>query len=75
MKEQAYETDVKRFGKANVPSLDTGKLPNAPQAAPEAAASRAPSNAPVRVNTPDEALALPSGTVFMTPDGRTKVRP
>ena len=75
MKEQAYETDVKRFGKANVPSLDTGKLPNAPQAAPEAAASRDPSNAPVRVNTPDEALALPSGTVFMTPDGRTKVRP
>ena len=75
MKVQAYETDVKRFGKANVPSLDTGKLPNAPQAAPEAAASRDPSNAPVRVNTPDEALSLPSGTVFMTPDGRTKVRP
>jgi hypothetical protein len=75
MKEQAYETDVKRFGKANVPSLDTGKLPNAPQAPPEAAASRDPSNAPVRVNTPDEALSLPSGTVFMTPDGRTKVRP
>lgn len=28
----------------------------------------------VRVNTPQEAMALPPGTVFMTPDGRRKVR-
>lgn len=31
-------------------------------------------SAPIRVNTPDEARKLPPGTVFMTPDGRTKVR-
>jgi hypothetical protein len=30
---------------------------------------------PVRVNTPEEAAALPSGTEFITPDGRRKVRP
>lgn len=30
---------------------------------------------PVRVNSPQEAMALPSGTVFITPDGRQKVRP
>jgi hypothetical protein len=30
---------------------------------------------PVRVNTPQEAMALPSGTQFQTPDGRIKVRP
>lgn len=30
---------------------------------------------PVRVNTPQEAMALPSGTRFITPDGREKVRP
>ena len=30
---------------------------------------------PVRVNTPDEAMRLPPGTQFMTPDGRIKVRP
>lgn len=30
---------------------------------------------PVKVSTPEEAMALPSGTVFITPDGRTKVRP
>ncbi len=30
---------------------------------------------PVRVSTPQEAMALPSGTQFVTPDGRVKVRP
>lgn len=34
-----------------------------------------PAQASIRVSTPEEAMALPSGTVFMTPDGRTKVRP
>lgn len=29
---------------------------------------------PVRVNTPSEAMALPKGTVFITPDGKRKVR-
>lgn len=28
----------------------------------------------VRVNSPEEAMALPPGTVFITPDGRRKVR-
>lgn len=30
---------------------------------------------PVRVNSPAEAMRLPSGTKFITPDGRVKVRP
>lgn len=30
---------------------------------------------PVRVSTPEEAMALPPGTQFQTPDGRVKVRP
>lgn len=30
--------------------------------------------APVRVSSPQQALALPKGTVFITPDGRRKVR-
>ena len=30
--------------------------------------------APVRVTTPQQAMALPPGTVFITPDGRRKVR-
>jgi hypothetical protein len=30
---------------------------------------------PVRVSSPQEAMALPSGTQFVTPDGRIKVRP
>lgn len=29
---------------------------------------------PIQVNSPDEAARLPPGTVFMTPDGRRKVR-
>jgi hypothetical protein len=32
------------------------------------------SNEPVRVTSPAEAMALPPGTVFITPDGRRKVR-
>ncbi len=32
------------------------------------------SNAPVRVSTPEEAMKLPPGTMFITPDGRQKVR-
>ena len=39
------------------------------------AASSDTGDAPVRVSNPDEALKLAPGTVFMTPDGRTKVRP
>lgn len=31
--------------------------------------------APVKVTTPEEAMKLPSGTSFVTPDGRVKVRP
>jgi hypothetical protein len=30
---------------------------------------------PIRVNSPEEAMKLPSGTPFVTPDGRVKVRP
>lgn len=37
-------------------------------------AAPAPSQ-PVRVNTPEDAMRLPPGTVFITPDGRQKVRP
>lgn len=39
------------------------------------AASPSAGDAPVQVSSPDEALKLAPGTVFMTPDGRTKVRP
>lgn len=44
------------------------------QAAP-ASQQAAGSQPPVRVSTPQEAASLPSGTTFLTPDGRLKVRP
>ena len=47
----------------------TADLVSPPSAAPDAAMQ------PVRVNSPEEALKLPSGTSFVTPDGRVKVRP
>lgn len=37
-------------------------------------APAAPQGGEVRVNSPQEAMALPPGTVFVTPDGRRKVR-
>lgn len=36
--------------------------------------SATPKGAPVKVNSPEEAMKLAPGTVFVTPDGRTKVR-
>jgi hypothetical protein len=51
----------------------TPTAPSEAQVQQQAAAPQA--GAPVRVNTPDEAMKLPSGTVFQTPDGRNKVRP
>lgn len=49
--------------------LLTGSAPSS-QTAPQPA-----QGGPVRVSSPQEAMALPSGTQFVTPDGRVKVRP
>jgi hypothetical protein len=53
-----------------------GSLPGPTKPAPRPRPAPAPAAAsgPVRVRTPDEARALPPGTVFITPDGRRKVR-
>lgn len=42
--------------------------------APAAVGVPAIGGAPVKVSTPQEAMALPPGTKFITPDGRVKVR-
>ena len=59
-------------------SAETLPPPGVARRAPTAAAPprKPPASAkpPVRVNTPQEAQALAPGTVFITPDGRTKVR-
>jgi hypothetical protein len=49
--------------KLGMPSQDAGGVSQQPVQKGE-----------VRVNSPQEALALPPGTVFITPDGRRKVR-
>lgn len=72
----ADKTTLTNYGKMlkeyedslNGDAQDTGPTP-----ANTAGASA--TNGPVRVNSPQEALALPPGTAFMTPDGRLKVRP
>jgi hypothetical protein len=70
--EQEAQLKETMGGRPNVnvaPAATTApQAPGAPMGAP-------PTGGPVRVNTPQEALALPSGTQFMTPDGRLKVRP
>lgn len=55
----------------NLPSQTDSPSPGPVSPAPAAAAAAAP----VRVNTPDEAYALPPGTLFLTPDGKLKRRP
>jgi hypothetical protein len=64
---QQYEqgTNLKDFDKFLSPRTKQVLEPTQPAAG----------NGPVRVNTPQEAMALPPGTQFVTPDGRVKVRP
>jgi len=45
-----------------------------PTGTPPAAGAGAAGGGPVKVSTPEEAAALAPGTVFLTPDGRRKVR-
>jgi hypothetical protein len=49
-------------------------LPTAPAEPEPAAPADTQPGAPVRVNSPEEAMRLQPGTVFITPDGRRKVR-
>lgn len=53
--------------------IPVGATPT-PQAAPTPQ-PQTPQSGPVKVSTPQEAMALPPGTQFVTPDGRVKVRP
>lgn len=57
----------------NAGATDTGA---ADSSAPSSTQIGAPgaSGEPVKVSTPEEAMALPKGAVFITPDGRRKVR-
>ncbi|HLA60903.1 MAG TPA: hypothetical protein VK626_01535 [Nitrospiraceae bacterium] len=56
--------------------IAAGKSPFAgANESPGATASPGSQSGPVKVNSPQEAMALPSGTQFVTPDGRVKVRP
>lgn len=66
--------EIIEYGTNNQPDIkNAGQLPNIGGPG-SAKAAPAPSQ-PVRVNTPEDAMRLPSGTVFITPDGRQKVRP
>jgi hypothetical protein len=75
----AYDRDFQQYTEyASENSLDPKLVVGTPM---ETAASGgglgqpgATPAAPVRVNSPDEAMRLPPGTVFITPDGRRKVR-
>lgn len=65
--------------KAESSSPTPQQSPTAPQTTsapptPSQPAPAAPPQQPVQVNTPEEAAALPPGTVFLTPDGRRKIR-
>lgn len=51
-----------------------GASPTMGKASPAASANGGSGKAPVRVNTPQDAMRLAPGTVFITPDGRRKVR-
>lgn len=72
--QQAYDQDREVYTQyATEAGLDpvaiVGKHPN------DAYGRKSPKAGIVRVTTPEEAMKLPSGTRFVTPDGREKVRP
>lgn len=77
-----YQEHLRRFQDLSATMPNAMPIPDLPtppaqqQPAPNAAAAAsATPAAPVRVSTPEEAAALPPGTLFITPDGRTKRRP
>lgn len=59
--------EIQGGGRSSGRPQQSAPAPGAPQGAP--------ASAPVRVSSPQEAMALPPGTQFVTPDGRVKVRP
>lgn len=66
---EAYETALKAMAQEaqvahKAGDISMGRTP----------AASTGGNGPVKVNSPDEAMKLAPGTVFITPDGRTKVR-
>lgn len=66
---EAYETALKAMAQEaqvahKAGDISMGRTPGASSSG----------NGPVKVSSPDEAMKLAPGTVFITPDGRTKVR-
>lgn len=59
---------------ANIFAAPPGGAASAPMAPAVAPGRAAPNSRPVQVTSVEEARALPPGTVFITPDGRQKVR-
>jgi hypothetical protein len=78
-----YNAQAQKVGQSpamrNVPMdlMVQEPAPFAPQRQPSRSQQQAApqQSQPVRVSTPEEALRLPPGTRFVTPDGRMKVRP
>jgi hypothetical protein len=71
---QFYQKALQSSAKISAAPAQTQQAPA--QAAPAAQPTAAkPQTGPVRVNSPQEAMNLPSGTQFITPDGRVKTRP
>lgn len=83
---EKYQQKLEDAKKAAGPHWYDNFIPDAlkskptPSPAPSAQPASGPaaptlSSTPVRVNTVEEANALPSGTMFLTPDGRLKKKP
>lgn len=62
-------------GPPRLPLGPGGAPPAAAPGAPPAAAAPQPGGEILTVSSPEEAMRLPPGTQFMTPDGKLKVRP
>ncbi len=58
-----------------IPNIVELKTPKPAAAQPPRPAQQQGGDVPVIVNTPEEAAKLPSGTVFRTPDGKTRKVP
>jgi hypothetical protein len=65
---QRWNDTAQRVNKANPGLLDQLGIQNQISGPQQ-------SQGPVRVSSPEEAMRLPPGTQFVTPDGRIKVRP
>lgn len=72
---EAANRPINPYGDNGRPNVGVPQVPQAPQATPQARMSAGSGNQPVQVSSFAEASKLPSGTIFIDPNGKPRKVP